>query len=72
MDNRNTGVVKWFSQMKGFGFIAPDGSEGDIFVHYSAIDGQGHRNLQEGQRVEFNVEQTAKGPTALNVVIVPN
>lgn len=72
MDNRITGIVKWFSKVKGFGFIAPDGTQGDIFVHYSAIASEGYRNLDEGQRVEFSVEQTAKGPTALNVVVVSN
>ena len=61
-----TGTVKWFSPEKGFGFITP--SEGpDVFVHFSAIDGDGYRNLEEGQAVEFEVSQGQKGPQAANV-----
>jgi CspA family cold shock protein len=66
MDERETGTVKWFNREKGYGFIARD-QGGDIFVHYSAIDGQGFRNLEEGERVEFAVEQRDKGPAAASV-----
>ncbi len=64
---RSTGTVKWFSRVKGFGFIEPDGGDKDVFVHFSAIVGEGYRNLEEGQRVEFLVEQTDKGPQAVQV-----
>ncbi|GAB4540033.1 MAG: cold-shock protein [Anaerolineae bacterium] len=66
MENRETGTVKWFNGQKGYGFITRD-SGGDVFVHYSAIQGQGFRNLEEGDRVEFTVEQGQKGPAAANV-----
>ena len=63
------GTVKWFDATKGFGFIAPEDGSKDVFVHYSAIKNSGgYANLDEGQRVSFNVEQGAKGPTAKNVV----
>jgi len=68
MNERMTGVVKWFSRTKGFGFIEPDGGKQDVFVHYSSIAGDGFRNLDEGQRVEFRLEDTPKGLTALDVV----
>lgn len=61
------GTVKWFNGEKGFGFIAPDGEADDVFVHYSEIEGHGYRTLGEGQRVEFEVGQGAKGPQAENV-----
>ena len=67
-DRRMTGTVRWFSRVKGYGFIQPDGSEKDVFVHYSAITGEGYRNLNEGQRVEFSIEDSAKGPQAAQVV----
>lgn len=67
MSNRLTGTVKWFSRVKGYGFIRPDGGEKDIFVHYSAIQGEGYRNLEEGQRVFFAIEDTPKGPQAAEV-----
>ncbi|MBK1787046.1 cold-shock protein [Prauserella cavernicola] len=61
------GTVKWFNAEKGFGFIAVDGGGADVFVHYSEIDGRGFRELQEGQRVAFEVGQGAKGPQATGV-----
>lgn len=68
MSERQTGVVKWFNDQKGFGFIASDGGGGDVFVHYSAITGQGgHKTLTQGQRVEFTVEQGPKGLAAAEV-----
>ncbi|HVO43035.1 MAG TPA: cold-shock protein [Aggregatilineales bacterium] len=69
-DNRSTGTVKWFSRVKGYGFIEPDGGEKDVFVHFSAIVGDGYRNLEEGQRVEFSIEDTGKGPQAVRVVVL--
>mgnify|MGYP001424665021 FL=1 len=68
MGNRVTGTVKWFSRVKGYGVISPDSGEKDVFVHYSAIQGEGYRNLEEGQRVEFVIEDTPKGPQAALVV----
>ncbi len=65
---RLMGTVRWFSRVKGYGFIKPDDSDKDVFVHYSAIVGDGYRNLDEGQRVEFSIEDTAKGPQAARVV----
>ena len=69
MSERITGTVKWFNGSKGYGFIAREGGE-DVFVHYTAIQAEGFRNLNEGQRVEFTVEQGPKGPQAANVVIL--
>jgi CspA family cold shock protein len=62
------GTVQWFSRVKGYGFIRPDEQEEDVFVHYSAIRGEGYRNLNEGQRVEFTMEDTPKGPQAVDVI----
>ena len=67
MSERESGTVKWFNGTKGYGFIARESGE-DVFVHYSAIEGSGYRNLNEGQRVEFSVEQGAKGLQATGVV----
>jgi CspA family cold shock protein len=69
MTDRESGIVKWFDNSKGYGFIQRD-SGGDVFVHYSAILGAGFRSLAEGQRVEFDVEEGVKGPQAQNVNIV--
>lgn len=69
MAERIIGTVKWFNGSKGYGFIEREGGD-DVFVHFSAIQGDGYRNLEEGQRVEFTVEQGAKGPQAANVVPV--
>lgn len=69
MSERIIGTVKWFNSSKGYGFIEREGGE-DVFVHYSAIMGDGYRNLEEGQKVEFTIEQGAKGPQATNVTLV--
>lgn len=62
-----TGMVKWFSSEKGFGFLTPDDGGKDLFVHYTAIEGEGFRNLEDGQWVEYEVTQGRKGPQAVNV-----
>ena len=67
MSDREIGTVKWFNASKGYGFISREDNS-DVFVHYSAIQGDGFRNLDEGQRVEFSVEQGPKGLQATNVV----
>jgi len=64
------GTVKWFNEDKGFGFIAPDGASDDVFVHYSEIQGNGYKSLAENQRVQFEIEQGAKGPQAVGVTAV--
>jgi len=63
-----TGTVKWFNAEKGFGFIAPDDGSADVFAHFRQIQGNGYRSLDEGQKVEFDVEQGQKGPQATNIV----
>ncbi|MCP4168724.1 MAG: cold-shock protein [Chloroflexi bacterium] len=68
MSNRTIGTVKWFNGGKGYGFIAQENGD-DVFVHYSAIQGDGFRNLEEGQQVEFTVEQGPKGLQASDVVM---
>ncbi len=67
MAARETGTVKWFNDQKGFGFIARSNGEKDVFVHHSAILGQGYKSLKEGDRVEFEVTDGQKGPSATNV-----
>jgi CspA family cold shock protein len=67
---RTTGTVKWFNDAKGFGFITPEGGAKDCFVHHTAISSEGFRSLAEGDKVEFDVVQGAKGPAAENVVKV--
>ncbi|QRP42719.1 cold-shock protein [Amycolatopsis sp. FDAARGOS 1241] len=64
------GTVKWFNAEKGFGFITPDNGGGDVFVHYSEIQGNGFRSLEENARVEFEVGQGQKGPQATAVTIL--
>lgn len=66
---RVTGKVKWFNNSKGYGFIGQDGGA-DVFVHYSAIQGDGYKTLQEGDTVEFEITQGQKGPQAENVIKV--
>ena len=65
-----TGTVKWFNDSKGFGFIQADDGTPDVFVHFSAIHGDGFKTLREGQKVEYDVQQDAKGPRAQNVQVV--
>ncbi|MFS8543866.1 MAG: cold-shock protein [Limnochordales bacterium] len=64
------GTVKWFNAEKGYGFIQPDSGEGDVFVHFTAINAEGFRTLEEGQRVTFEVVQGQKGPQAGNVTVI--
>jgi len=69
VSERIVGTVKWFSSPKGYGFISREDGK-DVFVHYTAIQGEGFRKLVEGQRVEFSIEDTPKGPQAANVVLL--
>ena len=69
MSERESGTVKWFNGSKGYGFIERENGP-DVFVHFSAIRGEGFRNLEEGQRVEFNVEQGQKGLQATDVTVL--
>lgn len=66
MAERVTGTVKWFNSEKGYGFISREGGK-DVFVHYSSLEGSGFRNLAEGEAVEFEIEDSPKGPQAANV-----
>ena len=65
-----SGTVKWFNDAKGYGFIAPADGGKDVFVHYTAVSGEGFKTLAEGAQVEFEVEEGPKGPQAQNVSIV--
>ncbi|MDH5152004.1 cold-shock protein [Kocuria palustris] len=65
-----TGTVKWFNADKGFGFISPDDSQQDVFAHFSAINGNGYRSLEENQRVEFEVQEGPKGLQAANINVI--
>jgi cold shock protein len=65
--SRTLGTVKWFNDAKGFGFITPENGDKDCFVHHTAIKADGFRSLAEGERVEFDIVQGAKGPAAENV-----
>jgi translation initiation factor IF-1 len=69
-DKRYTGTVKWFNPTKGYGFIEPEGCPEDVFVHHTAIQGEGYRSLEEDQRVEFSIEKGSKGLQAANVVVL--
>ena len=69
MADRTVGTVKWFNSSKGYGFLAREGGD-DVFVHYTAISGNGFRNLEEGQKVEFSIEKGPKGLQAANVVLL--
>ena len=69
MTERETGTVKWFNDAKGYGFISREGGE-DVFVHFSAVEGEGFRSLQENQEVEFGVEQGPKGLQAVSVRVL--
>ncbi len=70
MAERILGVVKWFNGEKGYGFIARDDEEKDVFVHFTSINSEGFRTLREGQRVEFEVVDGDKGPQAQNVDVI--
>ncbi len=70
MAEREIGTVKWFNGEKGFGFIARNNGEKDVFVHYSAIIGDGYKSLKENDTVEFTVAQGAKGPQAQDVKVI--
>ncbi len=63
------GTIKWFNDAKGYGFIELDGSD-DVFVHFTSIQGEGYRTLNEGDKVEFDIEEDPKGPRAANVVVI--
>ena len=64
-----SGTVKWFNDQKGFGFVAPSDGSPDVFVHFSAIEGDGFKTLREGQKVEFEIGEGAKGPAATRLVV---
>ncbi len=62
-----TGKIKWFNDAKGFGFVTPDDGSKDVFVHFSSIQGEGFKSLAEGDKIEFEVQESEKGPKAANV-----
>jgi CspA family cold shock protein len=62
-----TGKIKWFNDAKGFGFVTPDDGSKDVFVHFSSIQGEGFKSLAEGDKIEFEVQESDKGPKAANV-----
>ncbi len=66
-----TGIVKWFSNAKGYGFIEPEGGGEDVFAHFSAIEAEGYRTLKQGQRVEYEFEEGPRGLHATRVVAMP-
>jgi cold shock protein len=66
--SKQTGLVKWFSRLKGYGFINPDDGGQEVFVHYSAIEGDGYRNLYEGDKVDFELVDKGRGPQAQGVI----
>ncbi|MDU7134838.1 MAG: cold-shock protein [Enterobacteriaceae bacterium] len=70
MSSKTTGNVKWFNPEKGFGFITPKDGSKDVFVHFSAIQSNKFKTLEENQEVEFSVENGPKGPSAVNVVVL--
>ena len=65
-----TGTVKWFNAEKGFGFIAPDDGSADVFAHFSAINGNGYRSLEENAKVEYETQQGQKGLQAANITVI--
>lgn len=67
MSERQIGTVKWFNNEKGYGFATPDDGSKDVFVHYSAIQTEGYRSLNEGDRIEFGIEMGDKGPKAVDI-----
>ena len=69
MSERVQGTVKWFNDGKGYGFIEREDGD-DVFVHYNSLQGEGFKSLQEGQRVEFTLEQGEKGPQAVDVAVI--
>jgi CspA family cold shock protein len=68
--SKKTGQVKWFNESKGFGFIEQSDGGKDVFVHFSAIQGDGFKTLAEGQKVEYTIEDSPRGPAAANVVVL--
>ena len=69
MSDRQTGTVKWFNDAKGYGFITPDEGGKDVFVHHSAVSGEGYKSLAEGAKVQYDAADGAKGPEAKSVVL---
>ncbi len=69
-NNSETGIVKWFNDSKGFGFITPEQGGKDLFAHFKEIRGEGFKSLSEGQRVQFEITQGQKGPQASNIRVI--